>query len=130
MKKVILILSVVALIVSSCEKENELEDSTLGYNPYENPVLPFVTVEQSTTLRTDSTIAIFDLIVHLDRIPDNIDMRFVQQGIIDPFGDTVVTAKVKGIYLNKKKREPTTYKIGLFDVENKRISALAEYTHY
>ena len=129
MKKAVLTLFVVALVAFSCEKDNELEKSTLGSNPYENPVLPYVTVERSTTLRTDSSIVVFDLKIHLDRIPADLDMRFVQQGIIDPFGDTVVTAKVNGIFLNKKIDGPSNYQIGLFDTEKRRISALSEYTH-
>ena len=129
MKKAVLTLFVVALVAFSCEKDNELENSTLGSNPYENPVLPYVTVERSTTLRTDSSIVVFDLKIHLDRIPADLDMRFVQQGIIDPFGDTVVTAKVNGIFLNKKIDGPNNYQIGLFDTEKRRISALSEYAH-
>ena len=129
MKKAVLTLFVVALVAFSCEKDNELENSTLGSNPYENPVLPYVTVERSTTLRTDSSIVVFDLKIHLDRIPADLDMRFVQQGIIDPFVDTVVTAKVNGIFLNKKIDGPSNYQIGLFDTEKRRISALSEYTH-
>ena len=120
-------LFIVALIVFSCKKENELEDSTLGFNPYENPVLPFVTVGQSRAVSAD--IVSLDLIIHFDRIPDNVDTRTIQQGIIDPRGDTIVTAKEKNIFVYKNINGPSTYRIGLFDTEQKRISALTEYIH-
>ena len=115
------------MVAYSCKKDNELEDSTLGFNPYENPVNPFVTVVQSTVVSSD--ILILDLQIHRDRIPDNVDMRFVQQGIIDPFGDTLVTAKERNIFVKKNEMGPSTYQLGLYDTKNKRISALSEFTY-
>jgi hypothetical protein len=126
MKKVALFL-IIGLVVFSCKKDNELDDSALGFNPYENPVNPYVTVVQSTVV--NSNILILDLQIHRDRIPDNVDMRFVQQGIIDPFGDTLVTAKERNIFVRKNETGPSAYQIGLYDTENNRISTLFEYTY-
>lgn len=107
----------------SCQKDNELEGTSLGINPFETPLLPYVTVTR--TISVNATLVLMDVMVHKDRFPDTI--KYTHIGIIDPYGDTLITQKEKNIFINKRPSEPSVYFVGLYQEVPERFENLSRF---
>lgn len=103
---------------------DKLDDVELKVNEFENPALPFVTVDQAVAI--NNSILMIDVTVHQDRFPSSIDDSLI--AIITPLGGTVITEKRRNIFIGKLESGISKYEIGLFERETEQISATSTFT--
>lgn len=123
MKQLLYITFTIGLLVACAA--DKLDDVELKINEFENPPLPFITVDRATPI--NSTILRIDLTVHEDRFPSSIIDPYI--GIIGSAGDTVVTEKRSNIFIRKLVSGTSNYRIGLFEKETRKISSTIDFSY-
>lgn len=96
MKNISLILFIVGLCFISCEKENLLETSELGTNPYENPNPPYITIDRYDTPIRCSQIRM-NIKVHQELLPPG--MTYNKHRIEGPNGNSYIATRSSSLFV-------------------------------